>query len=78
MMAEMHSVMAETHSVMAKMHSVMAETHSVMFNILFFYLVSLWVNTTNALCDKNGVRYTREDLVEDPLLVLKCNPSVFQ
>ena len=48
-------------------------------------LYRLWVDTVNALgsCGNDGSTsgdsaYTSEDLVEDPLLVLKCDPRVFR
>lgn len=43
----------------------------------------LWVDTVNALSscgsDTSGdSAYTSENLVEDPLVVLKCDPRVFR
>jgi integrator complex subunit 2 len=37
-----------------------------------------WIDTVNSLSGQNKMRYSQEDLVEDPLLVLKCEPLVFQ
>ena len=50
-------------------------------NVCTFLCNRLWMDTVNALNGSSastGVVYTSEDLVEDPLLVLKCDPRVFR
>lgn len=54
---------------------------AVTLGMCLFSSTRLWVDTVNALssCNSDGgdSGYTSEQLVEDPLLVLKCDPRVF-
>ena len=54
----------------------------VTLGMRLFLSTRLWVDTVNAFSscnsDSGDSGYTSEQLVEDPLLVLKCDPRVFR